>query len=194
MKDVVKSQTPVIAISAGVLEEEVQECKTAGINGFIPKPFKEEELYTGLSQLLQPSGDKKIKNFEMNHYSNIQKPGNSYYDLTQLRQLSNGDDKFFKEMIQLFIDTTKSSVQAMAQALTEERWIDIANTAHQIAASCRHMGAEQLLQLLKLIENNIREQNNTEDIPDLIRQVKKEAEAMILALAKDNSELSLRIS
>ncbi|MBK7086532.1 MAG: response regulator [Flavobacteriales bacterium] len=39
-----KSRTPIIAMTANVLKEEVERCKEAGMDGYVPKPFKQQEL------------------------------------------------------------------------------------------------------------------------------------------------------
>lgn len=44
---------PIIGLSASVIKEEVEECRKAGMNGYVMKPFKEEELITAISSLLQ---------------------------------------------------------------------------------------------------------------------------------------------
>jgi CheY-like chemotaxis protein/anti-sigma regulatory factor (Ser/Thr protein kinase) len=40
----IKALTPILAMTANVLQAEVQQCMDAGMDGFIPKPFKQEEL------------------------------------------------------------------------------------------------------------------------------------------------------
>ncbi|MBP7516051.1 MAG: response regulator, partial [Flavobacteriales bacterium] len=43
-----KSRIPIVAMTANVMKEEVERCKEAGMVGYIPKPFKREELMTAL--------------------------------------------------------------------------------------------------------------------------------------------------
>jgi len=38
-------QTPIIALTASVLEEDVAKCFEAGMNAYLPKPYKSEQLY-----------------------------------------------------------------------------------------------------------------------------------------------------
>jgi signal transduction histidine kinase len=44
--------TPVLAMTANVLKEEVDRCLAAGMNAFITKPFKPEDLIARISELL----------------------------------------------------------------------------------------------------------------------------------------------
>ena len=47
-----RSRIPIVAMTANVMEAEVQQCKDAGMDGFIPKPFKQEELVAAIEQAI----------------------------------------------------------------------------------------------------------------------------------------------
>nr|MBP6311526.1 response regulator [Flavobacteriales bacterium] len=46
-----KSRIPILAMTANVMQAEVQQCKDAGMDGFIPKPFKQEELVEAIRKV-----------------------------------------------------------------------------------------------------------------------------------------------
>ncbi|MBL7950793.1 MAG: response regulator [Flavobacteriales bacterium] len=47
-----RSRVPIIAMTANVMEAEVERCKQEGMDGFIPKPFEQEELAAAIQQVL----------------------------------------------------------------------------------------------------------------------------------------------
>ena len=47
-----KSDVPIIAMTANVLKDEVERCKEAGMDGYVPKPFKREELMGALEDAI----------------------------------------------------------------------------------------------------------------------------------------------
>ncbi|MBP6389247.1 MAG: response regulator [Flavobacteriales bacterium] len=51
----VKARIPIIAMSANVMKAEIDRCKEAGMNAFVPKPYKREELLTAIAQVLEKS-------------------------------------------------------------------------------------------------------------------------------------------
>ncbi|MBZ0206565.1 MAG: response regulator [Flavobacteriales bacterium] len=52
----VKALTPILAMTANVMRAEVQECSEAGMDGFIPKPFKRQELVEAIRRVLGLDG------------------------------------------------------------------------------------------------------------------------------------------
>jgi signal transduction histidine kinase/DNA-binding response OmpR family regulator len=47
------SATPIIAVTASVVNDDIDECFKAGMNAFIPKPIKAEKLYNEIDSCLQ---------------------------------------------------------------------------------------------------------------------------------------------
>jgi HPt (histidine-containing phosphotransfer) domain-containing protein len=104
------------------------------------------------------------------------------FDLEELKQVSNGDEKFVKEMISIFIRTTDEGINDMEKAIEENNLKAIADMAHKIAPPCRHMGATSLLNYLNAIENAIRNSDEKVDIKELVMKAKKEKEILISEL------------
>jgi CheY-like chemotaxis protein len=48
-----KSRIPIIAMSANVMKAEIDRCKEAGMNAFVPKPYKRDELTTAIMKALE---------------------------------------------------------------------------------------------------------------------------------------------
>ncbi len=47
-----KSRIPIIAMTANVMKAEVQQCVDAGMDGFLPKPFKQAELVEAIRKVI----------------------------------------------------------------------------------------------------------------------------------------------
>jgi len=45
-----KSSIPILALTAHVLDSEVEKCKTAGATEYLPKPFQPGELYQKINK------------------------------------------------------------------------------------------------------------------------------------------------
>ncbi|MBK9174811.1 MAG: response regulator, partial [Flavobacteriales bacterium] len=51
-----KARVPIIALTANVMQAEVDRCMEAGMDAFVPKPFKREELMAALQTVLARTG------------------------------------------------------------------------------------------------------------------------------------------
>ena len=47
-----KSRIPIVAMTANVMKAEVQQCVDAGMDGFVPKPFKQAELVEAVRKVI----------------------------------------------------------------------------------------------------------------------------------------------
>ena len=47
-----RSRIPILAMTANVMQAEVQQCLDAGMDGFVPKPFKQEELLAAIGKVI----------------------------------------------------------------------------------------------------------------------------------------------
>ena len=47
-----KSRLPIIAMSANVMKAEVARCLEAGMNAFVPKPYKKEQLLEAIEKVM----------------------------------------------------------------------------------------------------------------------------------------------
>jgi CheY-like chemotaxis protein len=50
-----KSRIPILAMTANVMQAELDQCLDAGMDGFVPKPFKQEELVEAISKAIRRS-------------------------------------------------------------------------------------------------------------------------------------------
>ncbi len=47
-----RSRTPIIAMSANVMKAEIDRCMEAGMNAFVPKPYKKEQLLDAIAMVM----------------------------------------------------------------------------------------------------------------------------------------------
>jgi signal transduction histidine kinase/CheY-like chemotaxis protein/HPt (histidine-containing phosphotransfer) domain-containing protein len=187
LKNTKKVAIPIIALTATTQKTDVDECLKAGMVKVISKPFNEAELFVLIQQLLQPEIEPQLQ-AEAITETTADAPANTAtarYDLDELKHLSNGDDAFVAEMINVFITTTLEGLQNMDAALEAKDWENLADYAHKIVPPCRHLKANTLLKLLKTIELQIRETGKTEGIETLVAQAKQEAKEIIALLREE---------
>ncbi len=157
------AQTPIIAVTAAVEQTDRKKYHDAGMNAFIAKPFRKDELLRELVRLLGDDTSGAIgKEGDENDGENTD------LDFSELKSLSNNDLAFYQEMLEVFVSSTTEGIDNLQEAVADQRWEKAADWAHKICTPARHLGAEKLYKNLKSIELNCREGTNLENIPELV--------------------------
>ena len=166
------TETPIIALSAAVSEEDKKGYKNAGMAGFVPKPFKEELLIATMQQLLSSLATNPVQQSESKEKLAL--------DFSELKSISNGDTKFYVEMLETFSESTQTGVQQIKIHLRENQIDQIAAIAHKISSPCKHLEANELYKTLKKIECLAKVSFETSDeLEKLIEHVENECENVI---------------
>lgn len=162
-----KPDARIVAVTASDRIADQEASKKAGMAGFLVKPFSEQELFEVVAQVWNPAlPDKNVKT-------------DPKINPDDLEKIAAGDPGFFKEMILLWFKTAESGLKTLEKAVAEKEWETVSETAHKMAAPCKHLKAEELYEKLKMLEN-ISEINPGENkIMELFAAVKTETAEVI---------------
>jgi CheY-like chemotaxis protein/HPt (histidine-containing phosphotransfer) domain-containing protein len=181
------SRVPILALSAAVTEEDKKKYSDAGMNGFVAKPFSEDEIIGEISKVV--SKKQTIKEVQQINKPVAEEkkstPSSIELDFTELRKISNQDVKFYKDMLQTFISGTEEGMKKIDENLKVENWDSVAEFAHRISAPCRHLSALNLHSQLKEIEKRCRNKENLLHIDELIKLSQMESEQVINQVRKE---------
>ncbi len=101
-------------------------------------------------------------------------------DLTYLKQISNGDDHFIKEMIEVYIQQTPEAISNLEKYLKNKDWKMVRSVTHKIKPSFSFFGLTDLSEIANSIDEYCEKQIHLELLPDMISKVKStSAKAMI---------------
>jgi HPt (histidine-containing phosphotransfer) domain-containing protein len=98
----------------------------------------------------------------------------SKIDLTYLNEISGGDKKFIREMLDLFLVTTASEADQYDALLANSEYERIGSLAHKMKAPVQMLGANELFETIRDLEVSGKEKSNLDQIPSLIEKVKSE--------------------
>ena len=108
--------------------------------------------------------------FESND-SNVEKEYT--YNLTELIQLSNGNNDFLANMIGIFIRSSSEIILKMKNALTVNDWEEASSLAHKAIPSFHFMGLNNFSEKLRFIENNASNEKEHKRIYELVGFIDK---------------------
>jgi CheY-like chemotaxis protein/HPt (histidine-containing phosphotransfer) domain-containing protein len=120
-----KNKTPIIAITASPMDEELKRCLAAGMNGYIRKPFTIDQFVNAVEHLIplpEPEEEQEI-NYILN--------GDGVtVDLTFLKTVAEDDIEYMHLMINTFIDYMPATITKMEKFNADEDNDNLAKTAH----------------------------------------------------------------
>ena len=154
---------PIIAITAHSTLKERERCLSAGMNDYISKPFKKEEL---LEKIDFWTFGKKGKNETPETKKNS--PVTSYISLDYLEEMSANDNSFLKEMLGLFQKQSADNFNLLHDHLSANDFESVKKVAHKLKSSFSLIGAD--LSILDSIETK----TESKEIPLYIQNLKNQ--------------------
>lgn len=153
----------VIAITANAMSGDRALCLAAGMNDYVSKPIKKEELIEVLSKIRPARSGETVSTLNM---AKIQ----------ELKDLDDdGSNETLKEIIVAFVHSSPPKIARMKKFLSEKNIPEIRKEAHSLRSSSLIFGADHLSDLLAKIEySDERLQENCDEA--FAEYVKVEAE------------------
>jgi CheY-like chemotaxis protein/HPt (histidine-containing phosphotransfer) domain-containing protein len=168
------AEMPVICISAATLSEDWKKYEKAGMNAFLQKPFTEEMLLTTIHMVLKDVTTVTFSDTLSEEKNRLD--DNGKINLRNLVHIAGGDEQFRKQMLITFLETTGKGLQEMHEAIISGQWESVADLAHKMLPPCRHLGASDLCNFLRKIEESIRTKGDTKIVKTLTTESFKEFE------------------
>jgi PAS domain S-box-containing protein len=138
--------TKIVAVTAAVMKDDIKKYYKAGINDFLIKPFKEIHLFNKICEVLQV----KQKSFTKPAAEIILKEEihPKLYDLRELEKMSHNNPELIVNMLATFIENSEQALIKFNKALAEMDNKLVAETAHKILPSYRHIKVNYIVNML----------------------------------------------
>ncbi|CAM4351332.1 PAS domain S-box protein [Cytophagaceae bacterium 50C-KIRBA] len=151
IRNELKMNIPIIAMTAHSLVGEQQKCFDIGMNAYVAKPFKQYELLEAIQDVIKKSN---LLGTESETTSSINPIEDKIIaiDFSYLDELSGGDDDFKKEMMELFIKNVPEDVIELSQAIQEKNQVQIKKSAHRMKSSLAMFQLSKGIQFLESAE------------------------------------------
>jgi len=137
---------PVIAMTANVMKGDRERCLAAGMDGYVPKPIKHQDLYETIQTFVLEVSNKPV-------HAAPEKPPLEVLDEDQLRMHVDGDPQLLTDLIDLFLAESPQVVNEMRAATSSQDADAVRKCAHRLRSSTSNLGARLASEAALKLEN-----------------------------------------
>ena len=187
------NQDPVaiIAVTANALAGDMEKCNDAGMDDYLRKPYKGEQLHAALAKVLQPGelpnrvDDVRLFPDHLGEFA-AEIDGESI-DVSVLDSLSMlpqaGDQDLVNQIVHTYINSSLDLMTRLGEAIDRRDAECIRAAAHSLKSSSANVGAARLAELCASIEMSTRSSDRA-SAATLQRQIQEEYPRVIDALKR----------
>ncbi len=187
-KEGLNNHIHIIALTANVVEGDREKCLSAGMDDYLGKPFKQDDIVGVLSRWSHGSVS-EVQRDESASKKEINSSAVDQRVLSALRELQMpGKPDILKRIISAYLSSSEPLIAELRKALVVNNLEVLQKSAHSLKSSSANVGAIELSGICKKLEMDCRS-NSLEDGQDLVAAIESEFLQVKRAL---NEELSAR--
>ncbi len=153
------TRIPIIALTANAMPGHEAKCITAGMDGFLPKPFSEQQLQSAIQEWLPQAvqtGDALPKPKASIDLDKVQLPDIDPSVLDAYRFLDDGGQNSMRaRIIDTFIDHADAVLVELEAAVAERDAAKIQFASHSLRSASGNVGALKLSALCAELESDV---------------------------------------
>jgi len=135
IRETIGSSVPIIAMTAHTMQGEKEKCLSNGMDAYISKPISPIELFKLLGQIVTQA----VVDIDKIPEASII-PEYQYINLSYIKEVSNGSTAYERIITGQFIESIPSFLNALKIAFTNQDFISLNQTAHNMKTSIAIMG------------------------------------------------------
>jgi two-component system, sensor histidine kinase and response regulator len=139
-------RTPIIALTASAMTDELERCLAAGMDGLLTKPLEPLRLADTLDRHGLASGDAVLQPLPMTH------AGGPAIDLARLRIIVGDDHEFIEELCRTFLTSSGHIVEELHRALEADDRVLLSTLAHKLKGGSNSVCAQRVSDLAAVLE------------------------------------------
>jgi signal transduction histidine kinase/DNA-binding response OmpR family regulator len=147
-----KADIPIVAFTANTATQNLEILLASGINDCLFKPFKENEVYDKILDVLAIRHNPSLPVTIDNQADPVESA--SLYDLAQIRKFAGGNLETLRDIVHSFIDQTKVNMITLENLAQRNEWQSAGEMAHKMLTSMGHFGINSAQKSLNLLDQN----------------------------------------
>jgi HPt (histidine-containing phosphotransfer) domain-containing protein len=131
-------------MTANVMRGDRERCLEAGMDDYVPKPVKSQELAEAISRALDGAGQSREAASEALASEDI------VFDSKELLNRLDGDEALYGELVGEFLSSLPTDIEILKRS--SDDLAEFARLAHGLKGSAGNMGAKRLSSLARDVE------------------------------------------
>jgi len=182
IRNELKSDIPIIALTADVTTVDLAKCKAVGMNDYIAKPVDERLLYSKIVGLV----NKNSAPTEPPENIIDESRKNRCTDLHYLILRTKSNPVLMMEMISQYLEQTPFLIGLMKKGLKEKDWNSLYSAVHKLIPSFSIMGISvDFENIAKKVQEYASNQQQSKEIPEMIIQLENVCEQACMELTEE---------
>ncbi|MER0442857.1 PAS domain S-box protein [Emticicia sp. W12TSBA100-4] len=180
IRNVLKLDIPIIAMTAHSLVGEQQKCFDIGMNAYVAKPFKQQDLLNKIHSVVEAGNKKQIETTIENHSLPTEIRNKKSIDFSYLESSGEAENNSFKkEMVEIFINKVPTDLSLLEKAIKEKAYTDIKRIAHDMKSSLSMFRLTIEVEYLEKVEKGAKNGNLTYELTNEFLTFKQEVNDII---------------
>lgn len=172
IRNTLKSNIPIIALTADVTTVDLAKCTAVGMNDYLAKPIDEKLLYSKIIGFVKKTV--KVESTNFNESAVLKIELKRCIDLNYLNMRTKSNPELMMEMILLYLEQTPPLISSMKKSLEEKDWHTLHGAAHKMIPSFAIMGIHPDFEnMAKKIQEYAITQEQAPGITHLVKEIEK---------------------
>jgi CheY-like chemotaxis protein/HPt (histidine-containing phosphotransfer) domain-containing protein len=170
-------RVPIVAMTAQAMKGERERCLRAGMDGYVAKPVKPQEIRAALVRVLGDGADISPADGSSPEGEEEGAAPRTRFDRSRLDKMLRGDPSLIREILQMFIEDTAENLEKLAGFIDEGDGESAVRTAHALKGSAGNIGAGRFSEICFRIETSARE-GRLEEALSSVEKAREEFDAL----------------
>ena len=175
---------PIIAVTANAMKGEREKCLSLGMDDYLSKPFKQEQLEEIINRWL--AIEPETFAIESGNFNNEEFSSSLSRRFAELEEEIG--EELLTEIVSLFIEDSAIHLTNIKQDFARKRFAAIASTAHSFKGSSNAIGASELAALCHKLEMELEDRDEA-DLEKLIKKIDVAMSRVMKALEESHLQL-----